>query len=936
MTNPGHAASDSSDLVRALQTWLDGASPQLAALWAKSGEEGHYLNLSQHLADAAAVAGEVYDVWVADATKRHLAAKLGLEKDELQRLVVWFTGSHDAGKATIYFQRLLEKKPEYEYLLNAVDDAGLPLEKGYREAGLQAVPHSVASQAIVARWLDSATDLARSKRRRLASIVGAHHGTPPVDIGLLHDIEDMLEGYPELWLKVHEELLDGIAAVTEIRPVLEKMATPRAPELQLLTGIVVFADWIASNVDAFPLDAQPMKQRLVEGMAATDITEPWAPARPVEDVDDFFRRSFGWPGEFQARSVQRAMAEAARATEGPALYILEAETGVGKTEAALAAAHQISARNGAQGIYFAAPTMATANGLLERTINWAGNTTDERVASLYLAHSKNQLAEPYQELRKNYQHIAEDEAGGAAGRVVASHWMSGRRRGLLSNIVVGTVDQVLMLALMQRYSMLRHLALAGKVIIFDEVHSYDAYTSDYLKTTLEWLAYYGASVIVMTATLPSEQREELAEAYSGHSLSVNSDAYPRITVVTQESEEVWEPKASPQNLDASVRVIGDEVGELKGLLEGLLEDGGCALIICNTIARAQEAYEELKADYPGEVELHHAGFMAWERSQREDQLREELGPKARRGAGRPRRKIVVATQVAEQSLDIDADVLITDLAPMDLVIQRIGRIHRHRRPVEDRPEALREPKVFIRGVSGGGKVPELDRGAQAIYDPKILLATLLCLPDRFRRPDDTAPLVEAVYGGKYEVPAAWTELWTDAERESETRSNRAHERSKSFRIGSASLAKELKELFFPNERTSRLLGDEERGAAQVRDSEPTVEVIPVMSTEYGYRLLADGEPQEILDGVAPTYEQARLLAMSTVRLPTRMTRYDKDFEDVVGQLEETTPPEWQEQYLLKGQLALLLNETGEATVGRFRVKYSSELGIQVGYLAKGE
>ena len=111
MTNPGHAASDSSDLVRALQTWLDGASPQLAALWAKSGEEGHYLNLSQHLADAAAVAGEVYDVWVADATKRHLAAKLGLEKDELQRLVVWFTGSHDAGKATIYFQRLLEKKP---------------------------------------------------------------------------------------------------------------------------------------------------------------------------------------------------------------------------------------------------------------------------------------------------------------------------------------------------------------------------------------------------------------------------------------------------------------------------------------------------------------------------------------------------------------------------------------------------------------------------------------------------------------------------------------------------------------------------------------------------------------------------------------------------------------------------------------------------------
>src|SRR5699024_2511925 len=102
--------------------------------------------------------------------------------------------------------------------------------------------------------------------------------------------------------------------------------------------------------------------------------------------------------------------------------------------------------------------------------------------------------------------------------------------------------------------------------------------------------------------------------------------------------------------------------------------------ICNTIARAQQAYQELAEAYPGEVELHHAGFMAWQRSQREDRLREELGPAARRGSGRPARKIVVATQVAEQSLDIDADVLITDLAPMDLVTPRIGRLHRHQRP----------------------------------------------------------------------------------------------------------------------------------------------------------------------------------------------------------------------------------------------------------------
>ncbi|QQC42535.1 CRISPR-associated helicase Cas3' [Corynebacterium urealyticum] len=935
MTFPGYGFGSSNTpntrdaFISKLDAWLRGVSPQLAALWAKSGEEGEYLNLPQHLADVAATAGEVFDIWVADATKNDLSGELGIDVGELRRLVTWLAGLHDSGKASVNFQRLLEKKPGYDYLLNAVSDAGLPLDTGYREADLPAMPHSVASAAMLGEWLESETSVSSIMRRRLRSIVGAHHGIP-ADEKLRRDIEDALKDYPQAWRAVHKELLDGFAELTEIKPVLSKMSTPRAPELQLLTGIVVFADWIASNVDAFPLALQPMPQRLESGMAKTDITLPWKPTEPAEDVDEFFRRSFSWPEEFCARSVQRTMVEAARATEGPALYILEAETGVGKTEAALAAAHQLGAEDGVQGVYFAAPTMATANGLLDRTINWAQGTTGDTVASLYLAHSKNQLAEPYRALK--YKGIAEDEAGGAAGKVVASQWMSGRRRGLLSNIVVGTVDQVLMLALVQRYSMLRHLALAGKVIIFDEVHSYDAYTSDYLKTTLSWLAYYGASVIVMTATLPTRQREELAEAYSGEPLRVESSAYPRITVVTEEKDEVWEPEPSPRNLDASLQVIGDELVELRALLDQLLAEGGCALVICNTIARAQQAYQELAEAYPDEVELHHAGFMAWERSQREDRLREELGPAARRGAGRPARKIVVATQVAEQSLDIDADVLITDLAPMDLVIQRIGRIHRHQRPTSDRPAALREPQVFIRGVVDRDGVPEIDKGAQAIYDPKILLATLLHLPERFRRPDDTAPLVEAVYGNIHAIPQEWAELWAEAERESRSREARAHARSATYRVPAASDAKEFESLFRGLNAAAQSLGDEERGAAQVRDSEPTVEVIPVMITDYGYRPLTPRSAEhsvEILSGVTPEFQQAWDLAMSTVRLPTRMTRWDEDFDAVVTQLEEETPPEWQEHFLLKGQLALRLDEKGEAEIGRFLVRYSSELGLEV-------
>ena len=139
------------------------------------------------------------------------------------------------------------------------------------------------------------------------------------------------------------------------------------------------------------------------------------------DVDKLYQSSFGWPDHYRARSVQAAMVEAAKTVTEPTLIILEAETGVGKTEAALAAAHVIANATDAQGFYFAAPTMATANGLLERTIGWTKNTTEaEAVASLYLAHSKNQLSQPYQQLR--FKGIGEDYPTG--DNVVASSWMT--------------------------------------------------------------------------------------------------------------------------------------------------------------------------------------------------------------------------------------------------------------------------------------------------------------------------------------------------------------------------------------------------------------------------------------------------------------------------------------------------------------------------------
>ena len=910
-----------------IDSFVDKLSPQAQSLWAKSGDETGHLSLAQHLIDSACVAAVVYDKWVSHSLKVNVAQNLELSIEEVRRLYIWLTGLHDLGKGTLTFQSQLDVKPEFRHLLSGVADAGLPIAMSKLEAGRKSMPHSISSGLILRNWLEQ-KGYSHRLANWLSSTVDAHHGVPS---GAERDaINNVLSEYPVEWRAVHNEIIDAMTATVGVHDVLESLRSlpsPLAAEAQILTGLIVMADWIASNPYAFPMVVSGTQtQRAEDGMRAIDLTAPWKPPKPDADVHALFRDSFGWPAAFQARPIQKAMADVAETCTEPSLIILEAETGVGKTEAALAAAQIIAASNGAQGVYFAAPTMATANGLLERTMNWARNTTKTgSVSSLYLAHSKNQLSTPYRELR--FRDINEDAYNPSPnGDVVASSWMSGRRRGLLSNIVVGTVDQVLMLALRQRYSMLRHAALAGKIIIFDEIHSYGAYTSDYLATTLEWLAHYGATVIMMSATLPSAEREKLIEAYTRKPVNKHTEAYPLITVANESSLRYVTPEQSPTNLEARITIIDDAITALEELLGRLLIDGGVALIICNTIARAQEAYSTLVADYPGEVELHHAGFMAWQRSEKEDRMRQELGPDSHRGEGRPWRRIVVATQVAEQSLDIDADVLVTDLAPMDLVIQRIGRLHRHGRPESDRPEQLRKPQVFIRAIERVEPAPTVDSGASAVYDPLILLKTLLELPAEFRRPDDVATLVQSTYSDDHTVPAGWEEVWAQASTLSKQRIDRAHQRSRSFRIKSPKDTDTMQKLFGDPTAATIQLGDDEKGAAQVRDTEPTVEVIPIQQSGDFYTPF--GRVDRIANGVPLHYNQAFQLASSTVRLPLRMTRDDSDFEAVIDVLERSTPIEWNDHYLLKGQLALALDESGEARLGSFRVRYSSELGLE--------
>lgn len=933
------------DIANRAEIWLNSLSPQAHSLWAKSGNEDAYLRLTQHLIDTACVAEWLWDNWVSDSLKRTLAAIWKLDEQDVRQLYVFFAGVHDVGKASVSFQRLVERRPASYYLLRPIEEAGLSLDWPRGEGPDIKFPHGLASAIFLRNWL-LANGLKKPIASSLISVVDAHHGFTSDPVLLEKRIKE-LEGRECRFDDVAAELIESMAGLTGVSGTLGKLKKkPVAGAPQLMVGLLIMADWIASNENMFPYGAiAPQSERVADGMAFLNLPTPWMPVDPPVNVQELFNRTFGWEGSEQARPIQTAAVEAAQSAEGPILMILEAPTGEGKTEAGLAAAHVLGQKSGAQGAYVAAPTMATANGLFERVVDWARHSSrGGSVASMYLAHSKNRLSEQFQRLR--FAARKEDatsltrgsDSEENMGGLVAHQWLSGSRKGLLSDFVVGTVDQVLMMALKVRFSMLRHVALAGKVILIDEVHAYDAYMSQYLYRVLQWCARYGMSVILMSATLPPTQRKELAAAYGSAVMRGAQDAadvldvssYPLVSVVDADGMRTIPVPPRPDDAQIAVHRIDDELSMLRKTLGELLDDGGVALVICNTIRRAQEAYRELSADYPGEVELHHAAFIASDRSAKEDALRERLGPRSRRGAGRPWRQIIVATQVAEQSLDIDADVLVTDIAPIDLIIQRAGRIHRHERPLGDRPVKLRKPMVFVRGVDDEGTVPRFDSGTELIYGEAILLSTMAHLPEVIGRPSDVPELVRRVYDAEPRLPEGWQDRWDAAVSKDAKAREESVGRAQTFLFPCLAGASDLQDLFNIVHDDSRGSVGDEAGSAQVRDTEFSMEVIAVQDTDYGYRAFGDDEDgSEILDGAELTNQQAIKLAGSSLRLPLRMTKWERDFNVVVSELEAQTPVEWSNSALLRGQVALRFDRSGEAHVGRFRLSYDEEVGLVV-------
>ena len=978
------------------------ATAETSSLWAKTGSDetpSIGLSLPQHMTDAGSVAAELWDKWLSPGTKQRIMKMLNLTQDEAKSFACWVAATHDMGKATPEFAGQLDSRgrEELRVFRDRIEEHkfNFPNHLTTPPAGTR-YPHSTYSQSILIRLLtERYTDDAETAGT-IASIAGAHHGVPAAytpgttgrDFAIFEALNDK---WHQAWHELFEMTLEQTGADQVLQKLMSGTKIPVAVQLYL-TGLVIMADWIASNPEYFPMgtfSVEAQHGRLNQGWEALGLEYPWAAHVENSDASSLYSSRFSWENP-ALRPMQEVIVEAARAMKGGGMMCIEAPMGQGKTEAGLIAAEILAQETGRSGLAFAAPTQATSNALFDRVKAWAqGPAGGFEPHTMFLGHAKNQQQDSFRYLQRADIFDSEADVEGKQSirpnTSVARHsWIGGRKRGILSTFVVCTIDQILMMALQSRHVMLRHLGLGSKVVIIDEVHAYDAYMGVYLKEALHWLGQMNAPVILMSATLPAHVRTSLMESYA-EGLEIQDSTewdfddfdsenvtepsldldYPVIHTLTAEdgyTPRKWQVTAPEEQVTISIRQIGDEFTDLDKVLEPLESGHGCAAVICNTVGRAQNVYEHLRTKFGADVMLTHSRFTSKHRAEKEADLVSQLGKGAHRGDGRPERLIVVGTQVIEQSLDLDFDVMVTDFAPVDLVLQRLGRLHRHERDDSERPSEYRSPICYVRGVEIFGseaQVPEFPKGSRSVYEPAILLSSYAQLLPYFagktlRIPADMSGLVQEAYKECPEYPEAWDGVYKEAREESDKHQKCASVMAESFLLKRPQnqqtvMADVMNSYLGKKDGT---LSEDQIGEARVRDGDASLEVIAIVVERDGdgridrYRTIPSTlqKTQEIdwhnaKDPNEPAKSLAFELLASAIRLPYQYSDSPKNrvngqlrFEAALDELEGERIDSWQKNFMLAGELILPfeLQDSGfyEVTLCDYRLRYSAELGLQ--------
>lgn len=790
---------------------------KVSYLWAKlSVQEKKWLPLTVHMRDSASVASYLWDRWLSESTKSLIDNSLKDSEPSVHplNLIMFLAASHDLGKASPGFQ--IKASNQAPDILERVKNSGFSVKNGINPSEM---PHATVSMAIMERnGLD----------RSVAVIAGGHHGAPPsrddIKPARMSAYSNNTGFKDEVWADVQNDLLTLALESSGLDYDNIKGLSLPVNVQDVLTGIVIIADWLASNKLFFPLidydktDIEDPFSR--SNCGCTRINFPHH-AGLVYGPNMSFADAFG----FEPRTFQQMAIDTVSKMNEPGLVVVEAPMGEGKTEAALAIAEILASRFGQNGLFFGLPTQATANGVFVRVKSWAEKCSGEGIRSISLAHGKSAFNDEYASIPRGGWNVDDND-----GNLIVHQWFHGKT-GMLSDIVVGTVDQVLMAGLKRRHLYLRHLGLSEKVVIIDECHAYDEYMGSYLSKVLSWLGYLKVPVIVMSATLPPKRRAEMMCAYAGHcldSVSAAEEGYPMVTCVTKDRTFRGTSDASSRGHTVSIKRLKME--EVVTEVGKRLSDCGYAGIIVNTVGHAQSLYKSLKMTYPDdEVVILHSAYTASDRSKREKRLIETM---KRANNRTDRRVIVVGTQVLEQSLDIDFDVMFTEICPIDLLLQRMGRLHRHSN--NKRPAELESPICYV--IDSGER--GFDKGAENVYGRYQLMNTRILLGDSVSIPQDVPDLVRSAYSEDgVDVPENLREEYASAKKEKDDMMDKKERKAKVFQISSPEKVKNLVG-WLDNERSDPqgLYAE-----ATVRDTDGSVEIILIRKKEDGTFYILDDE-----------------------------------------------------------------------------------------------
>ena len=909
--------------------------------WGKAqaaGDAAQALHLlSFHCLDVAAV-GRTY-LKRSESLLTSCRMLLGCSEEAFLSWAAFLLALHDLGKFSEAFQ---SQRPDLMLTLQQrTPNSAKTYSERHDSLGFWLWEDCLVDDGILTKIGIDGTRQARRGMKCWLQAATGHHGMPPKPTG-----------NPDFFFCKE----DKQAASNFVQQVAELLLTPEARKIPAITGadfedlskmlswwfagVAVLADWLGSNTRYFPYEDQPINlpDYWARAQVQAHIALDHSGVLPVaiekgKTLTDFF-------SYIQEASPLQQWATTVAIPKAPQIYLLEDVTGAGKTEAALMLAYRLMAQGSAAGFFIGLPTMATANAMYTRVAQ-VYRQLFASDANLTLAHGFKNLVDefaasvlPADIPERDLKQIDET----ATARCTA--WLADHsKRALLASAGVGTVDQALLAVLHSKHQSLRLLGLFNKVLIIDEVHACDAYMQGVLEVLLAFHARTDGSVILLSATLPASMKQAFFDAYArGRNQRaapvLQASAYPLATHWHDGQTGFSEyALASRPNVSRTVQVHYEADQEkVFAHIQAALQQGRCVGWIRNTVADAIAAHERLSKDIPPEkIILFHARFALSDRLDKEAQVLAYFGSSS--GQQDRQGRLMIATQVAEQSLDVDFDVLITDLAPIDHVMQRAGRLQRHVRNAKgDRlqddgaTDTRPAPWLWVFAPEWTSQ-PKADwycavfKKGQHVYKNhgQLWLSAKVLQNGCFTMPADAREMIETVYAGRQALPD--TLIKSDAKAQGQGMSEASIAQQNTLKIAGGYQRGDIGDWWSDAKTPSRL-------------GEQTMEIMLAKWVDGALQPWANGVWSYSMVKVA-----ARLLASSEV--PT-----DAVQADAYRRLQQTLPSQGQWCVLLaltlgkdglwRGQGLTAGNESLGKAQEQLTWLYDANFGLRVAQLQNGE